>query len=123
MGSGALRLGCNLREKTPAPQARIACRLSLPRARRTGEARKSMQAQPAAACGDSMGSDTFYNKRRLLWEAVRFVWAVTGKRTAPRRRRELREGGPARFQARLPHSRGARFLWAVGTSYNEQALL
>ena len=32
MGSGALRLGCNLRKENPAPQARHGCRLSLPRA-------------------------------------------------------------------------------------------
>ena len=25
-----------------------------------------------------MGSGTFYNERRFLWEAVCFVWAVTG---------------------------------------------
>ena len=31
-----------------------------------------------------MGSDTFYNERRLLWDAVRFVWAVTGVRRPPR---------------------------------------
>ena len=62
MGGDMLCLGCNLREENPAPQAR-----------------KRVQAQPAgraspllcalaasAACGDSMGSDTFYNKRRFL---------------------------------------------------------
>ena len=47
MGSGALRLGCNWHEKNPARQGGKGCRLSLPRARRTGEARKSMRVQPA----------------------------------------------------------------------------
>ena len=31
-----------------------------------------------------MGSDTFYNKRRFLWGVMRFVWAVSCVRTAPR---------------------------------------
>ena len=31
---------------------------------------------------------TSYNERRLLWEAVCFVWAVTCVRRIPRRRRE-----------------------------------
>ena len=35
------------------------------------------------AAGDFMGSDAFYNERRFLWEAVRFVWAVSHIWTAP----------------------------------------
>ena len=31
-----------------------------------------------------MGSDASYNERRLLWKAVRLVWAVTGMRRTPR---------------------------------------
>ena len=41
-------MGCNWHEKNPARQGGKGCRLSLPRARRTGEARKSMRVQPAA---------------------------------------------------------------------------
>ena len=34
--------------------------------------------------------------RRILWEAVRFAWAVTGMRIAPRRRREEGAGSACR---------------------------
>ena len=64
MGSDTLCISCNWRKGGPV---RFYARLPHPR-----------------GAGVSMGSDTFYNKRRLLWEAVRLVWAVTCVRTAPR---------------------------------------
>ena len=75
-----------------------------------------------------MGSDTFYNERRFPWGVIRFVWAVTGIRTAPPVRAEKGAGSACRADQsafmRAYRIRGARrFLWAVGTSYNEQALL
>ena len=79
-----------------------------------------MQAQPAAlaacaACGIPVGSGASYNEQALLWKVIRFEWAVTAMRRTP-------PGGPARFQARLSHTRGAGILWEVGTSYNERRL-
>ena len=61
----------------------------------------------SAACGDSMGSDTFYNERKFLWEVVRLVQAVTGVRTAPPVRAEVYAGSTR------PHTRRASFLWEV----------
>ena len=46
MGSGALCMGCNLREENPAPQAR-----------------KSMRVQPARMRG----------VRRILWEVIHSI--------------------------------------------------
>ena len=60
---------------------------------------------------------TFYNERRFLWGVVRFVWAVSHVWTAPPVRAEVYAGSTR------PHPRGARFLWAVGTSYNERRIL
>ena len=57
---------------------------------------------------------TSYNERRLLWEAVRVVCAVTAMRRIP-------PGGPARCYA--PPYGGGGFLWEVGTSYNKRRLL
>ena len=54
-----------------------------------------------------MGSDTFYNERWFLWEAVCFVWAVTGVRTAPPVRAEVYAGSTR------PHPRRAGILWEV----------
>ena len=185
MGSGALRLGCNLREENPAPQARIACRLSLRRGRGCrlslpgGPARFYARLPHSRGAEVPMGSDTFYNKRRLLWEVgtlclgcnlhedspapavlarrgmgagsacgaeehagstrplssaptasaacegflwavICFVWAVSCVRTAPRRRRGMGAGSACRAY----RIRGARrFLWEVGTSYNERRFL
>ena len=64
-----------------------------------------------------MGSDTFYNERKFLWEVVRLVQAVTGVRTAPPVRAEVYAGSTR------PHTRRASFLWEVGTSYNERRFL
>ena len=54
-----LCLGCNLHEKTPAPQARHGCRLSLRRGRACGFNPPAFMRRHMAA-GDFMGSDTFY---------------------------------------------------------------
>ena len=62
-----------------------------------------------------MGSDALYNEQALLRKAVRFVWAVTGMRTAPPVRAEKGAGSACRFQAHLPHPRRAGILWEVGT--------
>ena len=96
MGCGTLCASGILHEKTPAPRGRelyagSACRACQP-------AFMPRLANTAGA-GVSMGSD-----------ALRLGC-------------NLREGGPARFYAHLPHPRGARFLWGVGTSYNERRLL
>ena len=73
MGSGALCMGCNLREENPAPQAR-----------------KRVQAQPAGPArrvepafkrtcrirgvrGFLWEVGTSYNERRFLWGVVHFV--------------------------------------------------
>ena len=117
MGSDALRLGCNLHEGNPARQGGRGCRLSLP-------------GQPAF-----MRAYRIRGARRFLWEvihsiisggfygkSVRFVWAVTCMRTAPRppywrgaawvqaqpAARKSMQAQPARFQARLPHPRRAK---------------
>ena len=97
-----------------------------------------LSSAPTASAGREvpMGSDALYNEQALLRKAVRFVWAVTGMRTAPRRRRgmgagsacgaEEGAGSACRFQAHLPHPRrvepafmprikARRFLWEVGT--------
>ena len=76
-----------------------------------------MQAQPAVACGDSMGSDTFYNERRFLWEVVRLVQAVSCVRTAPPVRAEVYAGSTR------PHTRGAGVSMGSGTSYNKRRFL
>ena len=59
MGSSAPCLGCCLRKDSPPPKARL----------KAGSACRTLRAQ------------------RVLWEAVRLVWAVACVRTAPRRRR------------------------------------
>ena len=64
MGSSAPCLGCCLRKDSPPPKARL----------KAGSACRTLRAQ------------------RVLWEAVRLVWAVACVRTAPRRRRELHAG-------------------------------
>ena len=64
-----------------------------------------------------MGSDTFYNERRILWEVVRLVQAVTGIRTAPRRRRELHAGSTR------PHTRRAANSMGSDTFYNKRGFL
>ena len=72
MGSGALRLGCNLREENPAPQARIACRLSLRRGRGcrlSPLGRKRVQAQPAGRTSPRLCAAIW--RRGILWEAIR----------------------------------------------------
>ena len=66
MGSGAPCLGCCLRKDSPAPKARIACGFN-------PAGQPAFMPRPAGA-ESFMGSDTFYNARRLLW-------------TVPRRRR------------------------------------
>ena len=71
MGSGALRLGCNLHEGNPARQGGRGCRAGQPAFMRTCRIR---------------------GVRRLLWGVMRFVCAVTGMRGTPRRRRELHAG-------------------------------
>ena len=97
-----------------------------------------------------MGSDASYNEQALLWKAVRLVWAVTGMRRTPRRRRELHAGWPARMRGARqaepacnrtcrmrgvrqaepacnrtcrPNVRRAAVSMGSGTFYNEQALL
>ena len=54
-----------------------------------------------AGAGVPMGSDTFYNERKFLWEVVRLVQAVTGVRTAPPVRAEVYAGSTR------PHTRRA----------------
>ena len=65
MGSGALCISCNLHKDSPAPQAEegagSACRAGQP-----AFMRRHMAAVP-------MGSDTFYNERKFLWEVVYFA--------------------------------------------------
>ena len=58
MGGDMLCLGCILRKENPAPQARIV---------------RGFNPPASAACEFSMGSDTFYNKRRFLWEVIRSI--------------------------------------------------
>ena len=68
-----------------------------------------------------MGSDTFYNERRFLWEVIRFVWAVSHIWTAPPVRAEEGAGSACRASPLLcaPQRRGGffwgviRFVWAV----------
>ena len=158
MGSGTLCLSCIPRMDSPAPEARRGCRLSLPLSsalaasaacegflwavicfvwavtcmRRTPRHRRELHAgstRPLLCAAIwrrrflwEVG--TSYNERRLLWEAVRFVWAVTGIRTAPPVRaeegagsacgRRVKPGGPARFHA-APRQYGGRggFFWAA----------
>ena len=88
MGSGTPCASCNLREENPAPQARIACRLSLP-------------GQPAfmpriKARRFLWEVGTSYNERLILWGVVRFVWGVSHIRRTPRRRREEGAGSACR---------------------------
>ena len=58
-----------------------------------------------------MGSDMPYNERRLLWKAVRLVFAVTCVRTAPRpvgaNCVQAQPAGPVRFYA-APRQYGGR---------------
>ena len=77
----------------------------------------------SAACGDSMGSDTFYNEQALLWEVVRFVWAVSHVWTAPPVRAEVYAGSTRprlcaaiwrrSFLWGVVHSIGRRLPWGV----------
>ena len=70
-----------------------------------------------------MGSDTFYNERWLPWGVIRFVWAVTGVRRIPRRRREEHAGSTrgaeegagsaCRASPLLCAAIWRRFLWEV----------
>ena len=76
-----------------------------------------------------MGSDASYNERRLLWAAVRLVWAVTGMRRTPRpvganctRVQPARRVKPA-FMPRPASTAGAEVSMGSDTLYNEQALL
>ena len=81
-----------------------------------------------------MGSDAFYNERRFLWEAVRFVWAVSCVRRTPPVRAEVYAGStrPANQFAfkRTCRMRGVRkILWGVihsiisGGFYGERCAL
>ena len=130
MGSGALCASGILRKENPAPQARIACRLSLPRAPWARSVRGFNPAgQPAFK-----RAYRIRGARRFLWEvihsiisggfygkSVRFVWAVTCMRTAPR---PPYWRGAAWVQAQPAASYdGGGFLWEVGTSYNERRFL
>ena len=72
MGSDALCMCCSLRKDSTARQGGRGCRLSLP----------TRRASPPRPLG----------RKRVLWEAMRLVWAVACVRTAPRRRRELHAG-------------------------------
>ena len=111
MGIDALCICCSLRKDSTARQGGRGCRLSLPTRRASPQSCAALW-----AAGGSMGSDAFYNARgllweiprrrreegagsacqpaarKILWEAVRLVWAVACVRTAPRRRRELHAG-------------------------------
>ena len=64
MGSDAPCLGCCLRKDSPPPKARL----------QPGSTRQPAFMPRPVGAENPMGSDTFYNARRLLW-------------TAPRRRR------------------------------------
>ena len=46
-----------------------------------------------------MESGASYNEQALLWKVIRFVWAVTYIRTAPRPPYWRGAGGPVRFYA------------------------
>ena len=142
MESDTLCICCNWHEKNPAPQARracgfnpsapqarIACRLSLPdqsafmpRPANTAGAGGlnplSSALAACAACGrTSPRLCAAIWRRRLLWGAVRFVWAVTYIRTAPR------PVGANCVQAQPAASYDGGDSMGSDTSYNEQALL
>ena len=65
-----------------------------------------------------MGSDASYNERRLLWKAVRLVWAVTGMRRTPRPANTAGAGGPARIYAA---HKGAEVPMGSGALYRAAA--
>ena len=98
MGSGALRLGCNLRKENPAPQARHGCRLSLPapRGREVYAGSTRPAGQPAF-----MRTCRIRGVRRLLWKAVRLLWAVTCMRRTPPVRAEKGAGSACPAPAAL----------------------
>ena len=98
MGSGALRLGCNLRKENPAPQARHGCRLSLPapRGREVYAGSTRPAGQPAF-----MRTCRIRGVRRLLWKAVRLLWAVTCVRRPPPVRAEKGAGSACPAPAAL----------------------
>ena len=81
MGSGALCISGILHEKTPARQGGKGCRLSLRRGR---------------ACGFNppafKRTCRIRGVRRLLWKAVRLLWAVTCMRRTPPVRAEKGAG-------------------------------
>ena len=92
MGIDALCICCSLRKDSTARQGGRGCRLSLP----------TRRASPPRPLG----------RKRVLWEAMRLVWAVACVRTAPRRRRacnRVQPGGPARNHAPPCGRRGV--LW------------
>ena len=97
----------------PRPLGRKCTRVQPARARRTGEARKSMRVQPARVQAHLphprrarflWGVGTSYNERRLLWEVVRLVQAVSG----------VRANQPA-FMPRLASTAGAEDSMGCGT--------
>ena len=93
----------------------VTCVRRIPRRRRGRGCRLSLPRHMAAEF--SMGSDTFYNERRFPWGVIRFVWAVTGIRTAPPVRAEEGAGSACRaspLSCRVPPIRRARrLLWAL----------
>ena len=64
----------------------------------------------------SMGSGASYNERRLLWKVIRFVFAVTGMRRTPRRRR----GRGCRLS--LPRAAGAKSMRVQPAARHESGL-
>ena len=106
----------------------VTCVRRIPRHRRELHAGSACRASPllcalaaSAACGDSMGSDTFYNEQALLWGVVHLAWAVTCVRRIPRRRRGRACGLSLPLLCAAIWRRS--FLWEVGTSYNERRFL
>ena len=106
MRSGAPCVGCNLHEENPAPEARIACRLSLP----GGLNPLSSALAASAAC------------EGFLW-AVCFVWAVSCVRTAPPVRAEEGAGRASPLSSAPTAYAGRGGFYGSDTFYNEQALL
>ena len=108
MGSGALRLGCNWHEKNPARQGGKGCRLSLPRARRTGEARHGCRLSlPRAqwariACGFSLPDQSAF---------------------MPRPANTAGAGGLNPLSSALAASAACEVPMGSDTSYNERRLL
>ena len=112
MGCGTLCASGILRKENPAPQARIACRLSLRRGRGCrlslpgGPARFYARLPHSRGAEVPMGSDTFYNKRRLLWEVGTLCLGCNLHEDSPAPAALARRGRACRLS--LPARQGGR---------------